>query len=65
MEPITLCGLVIVLFGVWVELEPKIMRAFRRVRSCRLFAAIMTQPTVPDSSYTTKMPVCLAKSSHY
>lgn len=65
MEPITLCGLVIVMFGFWVELEPAIMRAVRRVRSCRLFTAIMTQPTEPVRAYTSKMPICLARSSHW
>jgi hypothetical protein len=64
MEPITLCGLVIVLFGLWVELEPALMRAVRRIRSFRLFTAIMTQPAAPARAYSGKMPVCLARSSH-
>ena len=65
MEPITLCGAVIVIFGLWVEFEPAIVRAVRWVRSCRLCAAIMTQPTAPARAYASKMPVCLAKSSHW
>jgi hypothetical protein len=65
MEPITLCGLVIVMFGLWVEFEPAIMKVVRRVRSCRLFTAIMAQPAVPARACTAKMPVCLVRSSHW
>jgi hypothetical protein len=65
MEPITLCGLVIVLFGLWVEFEPAIMRVVGWVRSCKVFSLIMTQPAVPTRACTRKMQVCLAKSSRY
>jgi hypothetical protein len=65
MEPITLCGLVIVLFGLWVEFEPAIMRVVGWVRGCRIFTVIMTQPAAPNCACTRKMQVCLAKPSHY
>jgi hypothetical protein len=65
MEPITLCGLVIVLFGLWVEFEPVIMRIVGWVRNYRFYIAIMPQPIVVTRACAQKMPICLAKSSHY
>jgi hypothetical protein len=61
MEPITLCGLIIVLFGLWVEFEPAIMKVVGWVRGWRVFTLIITQPVVPTRACTRKMQVCLAK----
>jgi hypothetical protein len=37
MEPITLCGLVIVAFGLWIEFEPIVRLAEKAIYSSRLF----------------------------
>jgi hypothetical protein len=42
MEPITLCGAIIVAFGLWVEFEPVIMRVARAISTC---CAIKTMPS--------------------
>jgi hypothetical protein len=41
MEPITLCGAVIVMFGLWVEFESVIMKAARAISKCSALWAIM------------------------
>ena len=52
MEPITLCGLVVVAFGFWIELEPAIMMAFVKITiRSKGFKAIITQPTVQKPVY--------------
>ncbi|MBV5340567.1 MAG: hypothetical protein J0665_13595 [Deltaproteobacteria bacterium] len=40
MEPITLCGAVIVLFGLWVEFEAVIMKGARAVSGSAIMMAI-------------------------
>ncbi len=37
MEPITLCGVVIVAFGFWVELEAPLKALARVIRKCTFF----------------------------
>ena len=64
MEPITLCGLVIVAFGFWIELEPAIMMAFVKISSKNKgFKTIITPPTVQKPVYTlpTKMERFIGK----
>jgi len=46
MEPIPLCGLVIVAFGFWVEFEPVLMAAVKKIYKGRFFAAIILQTKV-------------------
>ena len=41
MEPITLCGAVIVAFGFWVEFESIIMKAARAISKSTIMTAIM------------------------
>lgn len=65
MEPITLCGLIIVAFGLWMELEPAVMVIVKRVCGSRLFTAIISQSTVQKPVYVRKMPICFAKASFY
>lgn len=61
MEPITLCGAVILVFGLWIEFEPKIKAAVKAVRSTTLF----TEATkVPRPACVEKMPICFAKTTH-
>jgi len=62
MEPITLCGLVIVMFGLWVEFEPGLKSIARAVCKCRLFAGIISPATVQRPVYQGKMPICVAKA---
>lgn len=40
MEPITLCGAVIVLFGLWVEFEAIIMKGARAVSGSAIMMAL-------------------------
>jgi hypothetical protein len=65
MEPITLCGAVIVLFGLWVEFEPAVRAATRTICKSKLIAEFITQPTVQRPVYVRRMPICVAKTSHY
>jgi hypothetical protein len=65
MEPITLCGAVIVLFGLWVEFEPAVKAVRRTINKSKLFAEIISQSTTQRPVYVRKMPVCVAKTSHY
>ena len=65
MEPITLCGAVIVMFGLWVEFEPALRTVTRAIGKNKLFAAIFSQSPVQRPVYVRRMPICLAKTSHY
>lgn len=40
MEPITLCGAVIVVFGLWVEFEAIIMKGARAISGCIMMALL-------------------------
>jgi|GEM_PF-1577726 len=40
MEPITLCGAVIVIFGLWVEFEATIMKGARALSGSAIMMAI-------------------------
>jgi hypothetical protein len=64
MEPITLCGLVIVLFGLWVEFEPGLKSIARAVYRCRIFAEFISPSKVQRPAYPGKMPICVAKAFH-
>lgn len=65
MEPITLCGAVIVAFGLWVEFEPAVKAVVRVICKSKLFAAIISQSAVHRPVYVTRMPICFAKASYY
>ena len=62
MEPITLCGLVIVMFGLWVEFETRLKSIVRAVCKCKPFAGIISPSTVQRPVDLRKMPICLAKA---
>lgn len=64
MEPITLCGLVIVALGLWVEFEPAVMAVVKRICKNRFLTARISHSTVQKPAYM-RMPICLAKSSNY
>jgi hypothetical protein len=63
MEPITLCGAVIVVFGLWVEFEPGVMAVVKRISKIRFFAEIFSQSAARRPVYVRRMPICLAKIS--
>lgn len=65
MEPITLCGAVILMFGLWVEFEPEVRAVVRVVCKCKFFPEIISQATVRKPAYVKRMPICLAKAHHY
>jgi hypothetical protein len=65
MEPITLCGAVIVMFGLWVELEPVLRAVTGTIRKSKLFAEIISRSTVQRPVSVRRMPICLAKTSHF
>jgi hypothetical protein len=62
MEPITLCGLVIVMFGLWVEFESTIMAVVKVICSSRMYKEVFSQPTAQRPLYEGRMPVCFAKA---
>jgi hypothetical protein len=62
MEPITLCGLVVVMFCLWVELEPAVRAVVNKACKSRWFTS---QPTAQKPVYVRRMPICVAKGFHY
>jgi hypothetical protein len=42
MEPITLCGAVIVVFCLWVEFEAIIMKGARAISGCTIMTALLS-----------------------
>lgn len=65
MELITVCGLVIVVFGLWVEFEPAVTAVVKMIRNGRFIKDVFTNTAVRQPVYMSKMPTCLAKLSHY
>lgn len=65
MEPITLCGAVIVVFGLWVEFEPAVKAVVRVICKSKLFTEMISQSAVQRPVYVTRMPICFAKAPHY
>lgn len=63
MEPITLCGAVILLFGLWVEFESSMRAVVKKVCNIRFIAEGLAQPPVETPVYV-RMPICLAKAFH-
>ena len=61
MEPIALCGLVIVVFGLWVEFEPAVKAFVKMIRKSRFYRAIVSDSEVRKPVYGRRMPVCVAK----
>jgi hypothetical protein len=62
MEPITLCGAVIVMFGLWVEFEPRVKAVVSVICKSRFYSEIISQPTVKKPVYVRRMPICVAKA---
>ena len=64
MEPITLCGLVIVAFGLWVEIEPAVMAIVKKISKSKFITEVISTPAVQRPVYVRRMPICLAKTFH-
>lgn len=45
MEPITLCGAVILAVGLWVEFESIFMKVARAISNCNIMTATVSSPT--------------------
>jgi hypothetical protein len=61
MEPITLCGLVIVVFGLWVEFEPAIKSFVKMICKSKFFTDVLSNSEVQRPVYGRRMPICVAK----
>jgi len=62
MEPITLCGLVIVMFGLWVEFEPAVRVVAKIIYNSRIYKDLISVSTVQMPAYVRRMPACFARS---
>ena len=65
MELITLCGLVIVVFGFWVEFELAVKAVVKMIRNSRFIKDDFTNTAVQHPVYMSRMPICLAKLSQH
>jgi len=65
MELITLCGLVIVVFGLWVEFELAVKVVVKMIRNSKFIKDDFTKAAVRHPVYMSRMPICLAKLPHY
>ena len=61
MEPITLCGLVIVLFGAWIELEPVMKAVVKMICKSRFLSVYVAHQKSQKQVYVRRMPICVAK----
>jgi hypothetical protein len=55
MEPITLCGVVIVAFGLWLELEPAVMAVVKMIYKSKLFTVVVLNSTVQIPVYVRRI----------
>ena len=55
MEPITLCGVVILAFGLWVELEPTIMKIAKTILNSAAVTALTSTPKPEKPLYVRYM----------
>ena len=62
MEPITLCGLVIVMFGLWVEFEPTVMAIVRAIGNSGMYNELFSKPTAQQPVSVGRMHVCFVKA---
>lgn len=64
MEPITLCGLAIVMFGFWLELEPVVRAVVKKSRTGLSRSDWFSKSAVQTPVPVGKLPTCLAKAFH-
>lgn len=55
MEPITLCGVVILVFGLWVELEPTIVKLAKAISNSNIMTALTSSSPVQKPLYVKYM----------
>jgi hypothetical protein len=55
MEPITICGAVIVAVGLWEELEPFIMKVARVISNSSIMSAVTSSTPVQKPVYVKHM----------
>jgi len=66
MEPITLCGAIIVIFGLWLEFESNILAVVRWIGKIKFITAVVSAPSSAQKpAYVGRMPICFAKTSPY
>jgi hypothetical protein len=51
MEPITLCGAVILAVGLWVEFESIIMKVTKAISNSNIMTALTSSPTAQKPLY--------------
>ena len=62
MEPITLCGLVILMFGLWVEFEPRVKAVARWIGNSRMYKEVFSPSPTHAPAQMGRMPICFAKT---
>jgi len=65
MEPITLCGAVIVAYGFWVEFEPRVSVVVKVICKSSFCSEMISESTVKKPVYVRRMPICVAKAFHH
>lgn len=65
MELITLCGLVIVVFGLWVEFELAAKMVVKMIRNSKFVKDNSTNKAVQQLASMSRLPICLAKLPPY
>jgi hypothetical protein len=55
MEPITLCGAVILAVGLWVEFEPIIMKVVKIISKSSIVTAVTSSPAEQRPLYVKYM----------
>jgi len=61
MEPITLCGLVIVMFGLWVEFEPAVKKVVKMICNSRFLKVFFSNSNVQMPVYVRRTSICATK----
>lgn len=56
MEPITLCGAIIVAFGLWVEFEPKLRAIAKAICNSKFSTEMISKATVQSPAYMAITP---------
>jgi len=55
MEAITLCGAIILVFGIWLEFETAIMRVTRAILNSKIITGMRAPSTVRRPNYVKYM----------
>ena len=63
MEPITLCGLVIVIIGLWVEFESPVRTLLKMICKSKLFTEVTSYSELQRPVYGRRMPICEVRTN--